>query len=489
MEDIMITSKKMSDTFEVRGIWSKSLNELDKGISGILKYSSDKITLELIGKISSGEIDLGVESDENFDGSIYGVTVKGEYITLYDCFCSKSTMHFPGIEVESYVVNSLLVGGLHNKKELVFKESSVYFSNLVEWLGRPLAKQNMHEHMKLSYEIDRNEMNNNLMVINIPEEGITIKEGYKMTTSYNLDRIDISSDRCLSFTTCESETLEKQLDNIQKVRKLISFLMNGSVYIEKINIISSELKDYEGKSYNKNHKFSYFFNQRVECEEIKCHEQLLTYKDVKKDIEFIFNQWFKVYENICEAYDLICDYEYKKSYNENVFLNYARSIEVLHRNLMEDIENSSRDASIEQNCEDIINYINTNIDEKNRKYFIDRVLYQAETAFFKRVEYSCKNIDDYILEDLIKSPKKSLRKSISSFSTKVSKTRNYLTHKDSKRYADSAVIKEPINQMVVAYKIKIIVIILIGKYIGIDEVKMSKKLKNSKTYRTAKIKI
>lgn len=484
MEDIKIKSKKMSDTFEVRGIWSNSIEKLDNGISGILKYSPENITLELIGSITES---LDLSEDNSFDGYIYGYTVRGEFITLYDCFCSNSESNFPGIKTEVYTVNSILVGGLHKKDEISFRNSYIYFSNLSEWLGKGIVNWNIINDMKHVYEIDRDKIERNLISINIPSIGLTIKEGYIITQKNYVDKIDVISDRYFRFTTDASESLKIQLENMHKIKQLISFLINGPIHVEKIEIVPEELKNWEGNSYNKNHTFSYFARQSISKKVLKWHEQLFTYNDISESIEEIFNNWILNYDNIGECYDLICTNLYQNKYDENMFLDFARAMEVFHRNVLEGAMKPNNDDKIDQCREELIKYINTNIDENYRDYFLDRILYEGEITFAKRIVNTLSELDEKIPNDIIKKKKKSIKKSINSFSIKVSKTRNYLTHKDNKKYDDSAVIKEPIKQLAVSYQMKIIVIILIGSYIGIDQTKLLEHISRSNIYRTMKM--
>ena len=481
MDDIKIKDKKMSDTFEVRGIWSKSIDELEKGVSGVLKYSPEKITLELLGELTT-------DIDNHFDGCIYGFTVRGEYVTLYDCFRSGTESNFPGIQTELYIVNRLLVGGLHREDEILFKNSYVYFSNLVEWLGKSIVNHNVDGNMKHTYEVDKDKIKSDLINIKIPSIGLNIQEGYTITHRSHIDKIDVISDRYFKFATDNTASLKIQLENIQKIRKLISFLIKGPIHIERIEIVPSELKDYEGKLYDKRHTYLYFAIQTVNKKILKWHEQLFTYNDISENIEDIFNKWIEGYENIGECYDLISTDMHKSEYDENVFLDCARAIEAFHRNIMEDVLKPAKDSNIELYCEAIKSYIYDNIpEEEYREYFIDRITYEGETTFAKRITHIFECIDTDISKDIIKQRNKNLKRSISSFSTKVSKTRNYLTHKDYKKYDDPAVIKDPVKQLVTTYQMKMIVIILIGSYIGIDEIKLFEHLSRSNLYHTMKM--
>lgn len=489
MEDIKIKDKKMSDTFEVRGIWSKSIDGLHKGVSGVLKYSPGNITLELIGEISVDLDDLkDLSIDKNsFDGCIYGFTVKGEYVTLYDCFCSRLSNNFPGIKTELYVVNSLLVGGLHKKEEISFKNSYVCFSNLTEWLGKGIVDHNIEGNMKHTYEINRDKIENNLTNINISSLGLTIQEGYTIIHKSHTDKIDVTSDRYFKFTTDDVVVLKIQLENIQKIKKLIGFLINGPIHTEKIEIVPIGMKDYKGNPYDQRHRFLYFAMQNINKKVLKWHEQLFTYDDISKNIEQIFNNWIEGYENIGECYDLINTNLYTNKYDDNVFLDCARAMEVFHRNIFGDVIKPAKDKEIEKHCEELLKYINTNVEENYRSYFLDRILYESEPTFAKRIIHILENLDQNIPYNIVKSKGKNLKKSINSFSIKVSKTRNYLTHKDAKKYDDPAVIKEPIKLVSVTCQIKVIVIILLGSYIGIDEIKLLEHLSRSDIYRTMKM--
>lgn len=476
MEDIKIKDKKMSDTFEVRGIWSKSIDNLQKGISGILKYSPDNIALELAGEINGSLETLFLSSDDADECEhIYGITAAGEYISLYDNILSRTNGSYPGIKVQEYHVSSFLVGGLYKKEDILFKNCFVYFNNFTEWIRKSSITYSIREDMNHCYEINSRNLEENLFSINIPSKELTIKEKYSINHSNGLYGLEVKSERYLELITKELYDLNQQLEIVNSIRKLFSFLINSPIHVEKLNIKITKLEE--------DTNLSYFYNQLGEFKKGSYNEYLFTYEDIKENIEKIFNNWLCGYDDLVNIYDLITADGYINSYAETIFLDSARALEVFHRSIFNGLFEPAVDEEYINECtEKICEYICENIKSEYQDDFIKKVRYKGEASFRARINDIFKTFEDVTLEYIVKRKDRSLKKSKNGFVSKVIATRNYLTHKDAKAYDKPEVIKDPVKQLVTAYQIKAIVIILIGKEIGIEETFILEKIINTPMY-------
>ena len=480
MEDIKIKDKSMSETFEVRGYWGTNTNIDELETFGTLKYSKDGIVLELLGQLNS-KIDNFY--DEKFD-SIYGFTVSGELISLYNCNPINENINMPGLLIQEYSIGSFLVGGFHSINDIYFNDSDVYLSNFNQWLDKRYINiliENKHgRRIKNSYTVDIENCKKNLFSINFENEGFTVNEECKFKDHHGLDNINVNGIGYLNFITQKTENLAYQFENFNKIRKLISFLSNKPIYFDMIHIKPDKLKDYEGKEYPKYHKLSYFFRQ---IGDIKNNNYIsfLKYTDINLSINDIFNKWIDNSEKLIPIYDLISADSYMNYYEETVFLYSARALEVFHRELIGDSceEDSIYSERIDYYKKLLKEFIIKDIDDDYQEYFIDRINYPDNINFARRLRDILNSLNDTTKNQLIKRKKKSLSKSKSSLERKIVDTRNYFTHKDERSKSKPNVVHDSFKLKAISYLMKCICIIFIGKYIGIDEEVITEKLRNS----------
>ncbi|ETJ01722.1 MAG: hypothetical protein Q619_VDC00080G0001, partial [Veillonella dispar DORA_11] len=199
MEDIKIKDRSMSEIFEVRGYWgiNRKIDELE--VFGTLKYSKDGIVLELLGKLNHKIDDF---YDEKFD-SIYGFTVSGEFISLYNCNPMNEKVNMPGLIIHEYSIDSFLVGGFHSINDIYFNDSDVYLSNFNKWLGKRYINISLENKdgriTKNSYTIDTESCKRNLFSINFENKSFTINEQFKFKNYHGLDNVNLNGVAYLNF--------------------------------------------------------------------------------------------------------------------------------------------------------------------------------------------------------------------------------------------------------------------------------------------------
>ncbi|VYU19131.1 hypothetical protein [Intestinibacter bartlettii] len=480
MEDIKIKDRSMSEIFEVRGYWgiNRKIDELE--VFGTLKYSKDGIVLELLGKLNHKIDDF---YDEKFD-SIYGFTVSGEFISLYNCNPMNEKVNMPGLIIHEYSIDSFLVGGFHSINDIYFNDSDVYLSNFNKWLGKRYINISLENKdgriTKNSYTIDTESCKRNLFSINFENKSFTINEQFKFKNYHGLDNVNLNGVAYLNFITEKTENLAYQFESFNKIRKLISFLSNKPIYFDMIHIKPDQLKDYEGKEYSNHHKLAYFFRQIGDITNDN-YINFLKYTDISSNINDIFNKWINNSEKIIPIYDLISADSYMNYYEETVFLDSARALEVFHRELIGDSceEDYIYSEKINYYKNILKDFIIKDIDDEYQEYFLDRINYPDNVNFTRRLREILNILNDTTKNQFIKRNNKSLSKSKSSLERKIVDTRNYFTHKDERSKTKPNVVHNTLKLKAISSLMKCICIILIGKYIGIDEDIMVEKLKNS----------
>ncbi|MCU5357331.1 hypothetical protein OCA19_16100, partial [Bacillus cereus] len=124
MKSINMMNQSMIDEFEVEGLWYKPSTPEYK-VHGKLLYSHKEATLNLFGSLNDDVNDLSSFNDtfRTFE-TIYGETLEGEFVTLFNIHQTSSVARFSGYDSESYGFNFFIVGGhFANHDELVFNEA------------------------------------------------------------------------------------------------------------------------------------------------------------------------------------------------------------------------------------------------------------------------------------------------------------------------------------------------------------------------------
>lgn len=78
--------------------------------------------------------DIKIKDRSMFE-SIYGFTISGEFISLYDCNPLNEKVNMPGLIIHEYSIGSFLVGWFHRINDIYFNDSYVYLSNFNQWLS------------------------------------------------------------------------------------------------------------------------------------------------------------------------------------------------------------------------------------------------------------------------------------------------------------------------------------------------------------------
>lgn len=328
----------MKGKFETIGEWFIPVNSSNK-ISGTIRYiPNSPIELELHGRLND-DPDL---SNEDYP-IINGITFNGEKITLCYCYITNSKGSlFSGGEngkpISTYRVTFILNGIQITKTEdLKFNVLKSELFNLDEWLGvsgfirkKPEERKEgdadftIHYNMPSPIKFKINEELNGVFDFSMQGLGFDRyqkKQSIKQRVILKLEsKSEISLKDFLKYFTQFQNFLSLALYENTYPKSVI---LNNDKYFHKFN-----------DDFTLPTEISLYFSPTSDIVKSKARtgiELLFTYKGIKETFpEIIFN-WFKIYDLLEPAINLVIEQlKHRTSFNENNFLNLAQAAETFH---------------------------------------------------------------------------------------------------------------------------------------------------------------
>lgn len=491
---IKARKKLMNESFEIKGIWYLPDQDMQKnGVQGILKYSPERIVLDLIGTFQGETDEIYFSMRQSPEKkTIYGFTNYGERITLCDCFPLNAQMSAPGFDTISYVVNWFFAGTqyINSGNEKIIEDCTFSFTYLDAWLNLRIMNMNFNrENGNVDISIDLSRAIEQKKTIILEAENVSLceevfqnisfpKEYYSEETTkivFNrFYRLSSKDGRLLSYDEC--------FDILHKLRKLLTLLIGNPLYILYIdlNLPVELVSSMDGEQTECKHFCRAFFTQVGDINKLnkispyKPNSILISREDIKNCIENVFGSWFLQQDKISEiANPYVMDF-YLPTYQENRFLNIVRCLEAYHRtffNISVDTE-AINDVSFENSRAEIIAFINATIPIENRQNFLDRVNYEDESSLQKRLKDVMRKTPRTLMNRLFGDH---TSKDINTMAQRIAQTRNYYTHRDkSKKYPMAIDNREELDLYI--RKLAVILQFWVLSCIGIEQKTIEKRL-------------
>lgn len=455
------------DEFEIKGFWK--LPESKEEVSGILFYSKDKITLELLGSLGD---EYDIPNKLNRYDIIHGFSDKGEEFTLFDVYMSTFSFNAPGILTESYFVNEFIVGGnFKNKEEIELHSMSIYPTYLTEWLDRRnfIRKYDENRNLKtiewidsVAFEYIIEVLDININEINYIGESINNQHNFNWTTQAGLQIIPK-----------EMKNLEWFLDISHSLKNLLTLIINQPIYIIRYNFYGDIDTTIEGnEKYRK--KYCYFRTVKNLAIKSKFDESnaFVKFRDIEESFELIINNWFKVQTEYETIFDLYTSEFYKTKYINSSFLSAVQSLETYHR---KKFNTKLFDEEVYKGfASKIIEYAKKDTPEIAAK--IEGMLgYGNEVSLSRRIKEILGSMGEDVTEYIIGEKPKQKK-----FTQQLVDTRNYLTHFDKRKKAN---LLESFDELFYAtQRLKAIQTVILYRELGIEESWVFDKIKHTNQF-------
>lgn len=394
----------MIQEFNYKGQWFLPENPENK-VSGILTFDAKSDPkLELYGTFSSRKEFLR-ETD-----LILGITVAGEYITLYNSV-EVERHNTNGNEASIYSTFYVLKGcHYHTMESLVVNRISGRFKNLDKWVN------------EYGYKINHDSLNADSFSVNYKKPDdltISLNDNLKATLRFFYDHPFTETINTIKLNQFIYYELEYQtpvkfmeaLDNLCLFQNFITLSCYEPAYPLAISVITIPQPDNECWS-------ALFYKPGFNyiATETSYRKFLFRYTDIKDNFESIIKKWYSVSKELEPVSDLMFSNFYLREKSPvNNFLNVMQALETYHR-LFKD----SKPFNKEEYDQWASNLVSMVSNEQYREMLEQKLKYANEQSLPKRIKDLVTNLPIDSFKDIIGKEK--------SLIYKASNNRNYYTH-------------------------------------------------------------
>lgn len=416
----------MIDKLEYKGLWFLPHNE-ERKVPGILTFdpANNRHVLELIGSF----YDISEHDGEEI---ILGVTSEGDEITLHQCQFWSSTglarkNDLKGIFSDKNKTSTLnfrvnyMLKGVHvsNIESLTFNSIYTTIYNLHEWVGIS------------GISVDREIPNcEDVITFTKPEPIIVVIDEnleleIKFHSNFPLYARAIKEQTLKQYTTLalrfkKGLTIDGLLYNVKKIQNFLSASTQSQTRIEVAEIYSDQLRN----KYNTaiNIRLNTIISPNLKFGKPKEDWQMIfTYRDIEDKFQLIIRNWFKHYERFEAPFNLVFGQFYLSEYYlEVMFLNVAQAAESFHSKLkiVEDEDRKAQDIEFKRKVDLVLNSV-----PEDLKNWVESKLSNPH-HFDTRLKYLIREFSNDQINAMIGDKDK--------FIKSIVRTRNYLTHYNSR---------------------------------------------------------
>lgn len=319
------------EDFEIKGYWWVPKKPDDK-IAGVLRHTSKKITLELLGLFKEPQEKWTFYNED----IILGFSENGKEVTLHGCFDNGVVDNIPGFVTSSYCIHELFVGVHFNKLEdIKFKNISVQYLHLDNWLGISGFQPGLPDQ-------------NGITIKFIPPAQIkaSINDNYNIIIGFHSSyQINHDGPRKVTLDQTANIIVESKIGNtfedfLQILFHLRNFLSLGVMAPEYPLLIKgqSELKKIQAQNqviYEDITIYYILVNAPDTLKTIHDMHMLFTYREISDNFELYIKNWFNKKETLEPVFNLYFATLYDpQMYLNHKFLSLIHAIETYHRRTM-----------------------------------------------------------------------------------------------------------------------------------------------------------
>lgn len=324
----------MKESFEHIGYWWLPENPNNQ-LYGTLKFIwNDKAILDVMGNFHGHINDPLLGIFQAFTGVnlqpeiINGISVDGKLITLYKCHRISENITLPGIPRQTFKTEVIIEGHhFKNSSEIEFKQLSVHYSYLNEWVNvsgfKMLKKDKGSNKEDLAYQYDKPQ---NIPLTKIENYELYINFDYTHLFPHFGKELSIKQESYITIKSLEKKLpFQESYDIIELIQDFLTFGVMEPVYPLKISGIIDDEKYVD--------VFLCFLKIPDPIEINSSEDMLFSLNDIQDKISSSLTNWFDTANKIKYIYGLYFSSFYSHIYPENRFLNYIMAIEGYHRTM------------------------------------------------------------------------------------------------------------------------------------------------------------
>ena len=428
--------------FEIKGYFSERYDDIvsKNNLSGILHYSPREIVLELFGEFEEKKV-ISFGFGKHLE-KIYGFSSNGNILILNTY--GEPMVHFssPGFPITRYRVKNFKIYNVLYQELESFEDSSESFKDLFnkleseeireykfsfehieEWIKKSLVTIKHGENQTI-FESAVNEYQPTTVLIK--SLGMKFEDGGILHSSFT--NTSFTSDYFIKLTSADSNIryFDEFYQASRKIKEFIEILSNVPLSFTNIEFLV-HYKMVGGKRLPLI-KGKFFVQHARKFKKWKKHSrQDISLRELEGNFEHILNHWFDKSEELEFIVRQFSKNLHGDLYLEDQLVDAIKNLEVYSRNF-KNFEIPQYLSCVEEAAkQSLIDFINTNILEDLRKKFRDRLKFKAKKpTLAKRLKNLFDSIDEINQTKIFSNNDREL------LITKLTQTRNYYTHGDSK---------------------------------------------------------
>ncbi len=333
-------------------------------------------------------------------------------------------------EVFDTILKDLSDQGIYNLKVSSCQYS---FAGIDEWIDETEVEY-AEIDKKYKYEVNVENINENIYLVKDENlkftSGIEIKigsSGFNEEFYWGLESID-----------GQDLSIKSTMNNLKMVKELLETLIMVPIDFSYLKFLVP-IEEMDNKLVT-----GYLVSFGINTGKYRRINTDIPYVKIKENFENILCNWYKKRNKLTLITQNFIINKYAHQYNQSVLLNSIKSLEMYHRNFIQEKE-TEKNENLEIYKNILLNFIENNIENEDHKdRFIENVNYNPEISLKKRIKALFDDLDNDIKNILVKNKKGATRRNIDKLAQKLANTRNYYTHGDPDTDR-SFIIKEPIE--------------------------------------------
>lgn len=437
----------MIESFKEMGKWWLP-DDSENIVSGILKFDPvNGIELKIFGFFEDKPTLIASNTDDFARYNIILGVIPHKKVTLYNCNQRSGNLRSPRFIEQEFSVNTLFLGHhFSNVKDIKFKNLSISYTNLKEWVGKSgfKAKPEMDSYYLKEYSLQFKYPKK--IEVNLGKFQIVIDNAFKAEQEpfeFNLNQntlIEIIPSDTTSF-------FELMNDICYHIQNFLSLGIGRAISPLSIAGENEDCKQKlpDGEVIYKPIEVYYAVKNPILTEKkVYPREMFFTLDDLNENFEEALKNWFEKAEDLKPVYDLYFGTLNNSSmYIELSFLSLIQALESYHRRMHKG------------------NYLPKNQYKKVRKNLIEHIPECVTGSHRESLESKINFGNEFSLKTRLKEIFEedkdlfsSLIKNEEEFIKDVKNTRNYLTHYDkklerkAKKGQELFILKEKLNFMI-----------------------------------------
>ena len=428
--------------FEIKGYFSERSDAIvsENNLSGILHYSPREIVLELFGEFEE-ETGISFGFGKHLE-KIYGFSSSGNILILNTYGEPMVHSSSPGFPITRYRVKNFKIYSVFYNELENFDYSSEVFKNLIneldseeikeyrfsfehidEWIEKSLVTIKRDEN-KTIFESAINEYQSTKVLIK--SLGMNFEDMPVLYSSFTTG--SFTSDYFIKLTSADLNTryFDKFYQASRKFKEFIEILSNIPLSFTNIEFFVS-YKMIGGKRLPLI-KGKFFVQHSRKSKRWKSYSQQdISLRKLEDNFEHILNHWFDKSEELEFIVRQFSKNLHGDLYLEDQLVDAIRNLEVYSRNF-KDFKISQNLSNVEEKAkQSLFDFINTHILEEVRGKFRKRLKFnKKEPNLSERLKNLFDSIDELNQSKIFSNSEREL------LIAKLTQTRNYYTHGDSK---------------------------------------------------------